>query len=94
MYFPYMRGKQYELAALKDVACRLKVDKVTPIIEPVKANIKSLCSITTDLNNIGIHPHIIVNPEVGELASDSPDYLFNLIVQEILEVYPPQVVGN
>lgn len=45
MYFPYMRGKQYELAALKDVACRLKVDKVTPIIEPVKANIKSLCSI-------------------------------------------------
>lgn len=88
MYFPYMRGKQYELAALKDVACRLRVNKVTPIIEPVKVNIKSLCSITADLNNIGIHPHIIVNPEVGELASDSPDYLFNLIVQENVSFVP------
>ena len=82
MYFPFMRGKQYELAALRDIACRLRVDKVVPIIEPVKVNIKPLCSTAQDLNNVGVCPHIIVNPEVGELASDSPDYLFNLIKQE------------
>lgn len=83
-----MRGKQNELSALKEITPRLRVGKVQPVIEPVKVNIKSLCSIITDLDSAGVYPHIIVNPEVGELASDSPDYLFELIAQEKVSFIP------
>lgn len=37
MYFPYVRGRQYELLALRELATNnLLGDYVTPIIEPVK----------------------------------------------------------
>ncbi|REG79368.1 sce7725 family protein [Marinomonas pollencensis] len=79
MYFPYMRGKQYELLALKEVALRLNPKKVRPIIEPVTDDIKRLCSAVEVLNNHSVTPHIIVNPQVGDLASDSPDSLYTEI---------------
>lgn len=88
MYFPYLRGKQNELAALKEVAPRLRIDKVQPIIEPVKENTTQLFSAIKALNDAGIKPHVIVNPEVGELTNDSPDYLYNLIVKEKLSFIP------
>lgn len=88
MYFPYMRGKQYELAALKEVAHKLRNDKVQPIIEPVKDNITPLCNAINTLNDVGINPHIIINPEVGDLANDSADYLYNLINQETVSFIP------
>ncbi|MBP2699927.1 sce7725 family protein [Photobacterium lucens] len=75
MYFPYMRGKQFELVALKTVAARLKTDKVFPIIEPVNDNLTQLISCIQSLNQYKISPHIIINPEVGDLANDSPDSL-------------------
>lgn len=70
-----MRGKQFELAALKEVAPRLNPDNVCPIIEPVNDNIDRLCATVKVLNGHGVTPHIIVNPQVGDLASDSPDCL-------------------
>ena len=37
MYFPYVRGRQYELLALKElVSGGLLSDKIIPIVEPVK----------------------------------------------------------
>jgi hypothetical protein len=72
MYFPYMRGKQYELLALKETATNLKNDKVFPVIEPVKANVKPLITTINLLNQHSIYPHIIINPEVGELVGNSP----------------------
>lgn len=37
MYFPYLRGRQYELLALRELATNhLLGDYVTPIVEPVK----------------------------------------------------------
>lgn len=75
MYFPYMRGKQFELAALKEVAPRLNSTKVSPVIEPINDNIDRLCTTIEVLNNHNIVPHVIVNPQVGDLASDSPDFL-------------------
>ena len=37
MYFPYFRGRQYELLALKDLATKgLITNSVHPVIEPVK----------------------------------------------------------
>lgn len=37
MYFPFLRGRQYELIALRELVSKnLLSDKILPIIEPVK----------------------------------------------------------
>lgn len=45
MYFPYLRGKQYELLALKDFSQMSPNNaKIVPIIEPVKNQVNGLNS--------------------------------------------------
>lgn len=88
MYFPYMRGKQFELSALKEVVPKLHVGKVNPIIEPVSHNLSKLCSTINELNTAGIIPHIVVNPEVGDLTNDSPDHLHQRLQQEGVTFIP------
>lgn len=70
-----MRGKQFELAALREVAPRLNPTKVSPIIEPINDNLDRLSATIEALNKHNIIPHVIVNPQVGDLASDSPDFI-------------------
>lgn len=37
MYFPYLRGRQFELNALREFATEIgELDNLLPIIEPVK----------------------------------------------------------
>jgi len=67
MYFPYLRGKQYELLALRElVEGKLLSRHVIPIIEPIKISttFKSTLDVfaKTDLQ-IGL----VFNPTVGEL---------------------------
>ena len=89
MYFPYMRGKTFELAALKEVAPRLNSTKVCPIIEPINNKIKSLCTtIIGTLNKHQIIPHIIINPKVGDLVNDSPIYLYTEISKYNVSIIP------
>ena len=43
MYYPYLRGKQAELGALKELALDKKLSrKVIPVIEPIKQTIRLL----------------------------------------------------
>ena len=44
MYYPYLRGRQFELLALRDFAESLQgsASQVFPIIEPVRENKNSL----------------------------------------------------
>lgn len=43
MYFPYLRGRQYELIALRELINNDKLSEhVTPIIEPVKVSLHYL----------------------------------------------------
>ena len=70
MYFPYLRGKQYELIALKELLMEgLIGEKVIPIIEPVKESTqftKIIECFAAKKNLLGI----IKNPEA--------DYIMNL----------------
>lgn len=71
MYFPYLRGRQYELIAIRELSQRGKLSNlVVPIIEPVKlsstlANTISIC----EKNNNKLA--FIVNPQVGSLYVDA-----------------------
>lgn len=71
MYFPYLRGRQYELIALRELIDNDKLSKhITPIIEPVKVS-PTLLSTIKSFNEKGRNLVIIRNPHVGTYESDS-----------------------
>ncbi len=69
MYFPYFRGRQNELLALREMVNNNKlIERIIPIIEPVTISTTFFSTIETFINNqreIGI----IFNPSVGSLCS-------------------------
>lgn len=73
MYFPYLRGRQYELLALRELICNdLLGQHVTPIIEPVKLSatlVKSIAEFVKNERKISV----IINPSVGSFNSDMKD---------------------
>jgi hypothetical protein len=79
MYYPYLRGKQYELIALRElIEKKLISDNIIPIVEPVKASpsFLSFMKVYTEANrSFGV----IQNPEHGNFATklkeqDMEDY--------------------
>ncbi|SEJ73003.1 hypothetical protein SAMN05216327_117127 [Dyadobacter sp. SG02] len=71
MYLPFLRGKQFELLALRELTTLpLVATKVTPIIEPVKKDLKSVETAIRTLSTYGINVLLIVNPEQGDLKKD------------------------
>ncbi len=71
MYFPYLRGKQFELIALKELIGLLAKNnnKVSPIIEPVKDS-STLKTTIQGLVSKNINFNIVVNPKVGDMQKD------------------------
>lgn len=70
MYFPYVRGKQYELLALRELIKNDKIgDYIIPIIEPIKP---SSTLITTLVSFIENKQFVIVisNPIVGNFIKE------------------------
>jgi hypothetical protein len=76
MYLPYLRGKQYELLALREL-CILPLDsnKISPIVEPLKKDLKSIETALISLNRIGLAMQLIVNPEHGDLKGNGTTVL-------------------
>lgn len=73
MYFPYVRGRQYELLALRELATNnLLGDYVTPIIEPVKLS-PTLVNVMAEFIKAKHPISIIRNPAVGTFMSDWQD---------------------
>ena len=73
MYFPYFRGRQYELLALKELASQKLISKsVIPVIEPIK-QIPALKNALKAFNDAGLPIGIIVNPNVGGLIGKSDE---------------------
>lgn len=70
MYFPYFRGKQFELIAIRDTATLLAEAEFTPIIEPVKEALKGLGRALDAVCESGGRAIVIVNPHHGSLAGN------------------------
>lgn len=87
MYFPYLRGKQFELKALKDFFDENPSEEfIIPVIEPVNKSTRALESALVALRGGGHHYALIMNPCEGDfkhrnvffsLPDDKPD-LFSL----------------
>ncbi len=83
MYFPYLRGKQFELIALREMSSIMSEnsDKISPIIEPVK-NSSTLKTTIKELARNNVNFNIIVNPKVGDLTNNTKAIL-NIIREEL-----------
>lgn len=74
MYYPYLRGKQFELLALRDLANELDaelIEKLVPIIEPVKANLNGLSRTLETLDSNKQRYIVVINPGVGDFSEDA-----------------------
>jgi hypothetical protein len=92
MYYPYLRGKQFELLALRDLSDLLSTNasKISPIIEPVKDS-STLSKILGQMAGSGINFNIIINPYHGDLAGNSGRILE--ILEETLSEYDNFQIG-
>ncbi|WP_434556017.1 sce7725 family protein [Pseudomonas aeruginosa] len=78
MYYPILRGKQFELIALRELAGHIQSNLIRPVIEPVRGNISPLIKTIETLTESGIEPLVIINPSIGDFAKGS-DGLFELL---------------
>lgn len=73
MYFPYLRGRQFELIALRELLEKdVLSSKIIPIIEPVKLS----STLIKTIDVYGEHDRtlaIITNPKVGTFNSDAKE---------------------
>ncbi|MEO0013209.1 MAG: hypothetical protein RLZZ535_1598 [Cyanobacteriota bacterium] len=82
MYYPYFRGKQYDLIAIRENAELFAKSKFIPIIEPVKAVLSGLKRALTDLDDAGAELVLIVNPVNGDHCTN-PDPIFQLLKTDL-----------
>ena len=93
MYYPFLRGKQHELFALRDLnEVGILTENILPIIEPVKLS-QQLVSVVQDLLANNRHVIFIVNPAIGTFQNDLEENEEQL--QEFLELmnHPYMILG-
>ncbi len=74
MYYPYFRGKQNELIAIRESAELMASSQIIPIIEPVRFGFGGLTRAIDALIDAECPFILVVNPQVGEL-SEGPTWL-------------------
>nr|WP_240902155.1 sce7725 family protein [Arthrobacter silviterrae] len=96
MYYPYLRGKQFELLAIKELADVMRESKsVHPVIEPVR----DVDSSNTLLRNMAVLAQkrvpstVIINPQVGEIKGTNKSEQLLATLRPILDVNPQMKIG-
>lgn len=71
MYFPFLRGKQYELILVRENANLLANQGIIPVLEPVRANLAPLRRCLDSADEAGASVVVIGNPVVGDFANNN-----------------------
>ena len=71
MYYPYFRGKQYDLITIRENAALLAQSGFTPIVEPVKEALSGLKRTLESVKEANGEVVLIVNPPNGDHSDDS-----------------------
>jgi len=66
MYYPYFRGKQFELITIREMAPLLAAKGFVPIIEPVRESLGGLERTLKAICDAGGQAIVIVNPYHGD----------------------------
>jgi len=76
MYYPFLRSRQFELIALRELVNEEITQKfVIPILEPVKETRNNLNLAYKVFQEKGQSAFLIVNPLVGDSSGDNHGYL-------------------
>lgn len=73
MYYPYFRGKQFELIAIRESAELLAQSNFVPIIEPVKDSLNGLKRALDAVCVAQGKAVVIINPTYGDHAENGDD---------------------
>lgn len=66
MYYPYFRGKQFELIAIRESASLIADFDFVPIVEPVRASLGGLEKTLESLADSRAQAVVVVNPRYGD----------------------------
>lgn len=90
MYFPYFRGRQYELLALKELVQNGLINScIIPVVEPIKIS-STLKSTIQAFEKCKLKFAMISNPAVGDFAASDITQLLNMKSASII----PAVIFN
>lgn len=70
MYYPYFRGKQFELITIREMAALLAKNNFQPIIEPVRESLGGLKKALKAICDDNGRAIVIVNPYHGDHQED------------------------
>jgi len=93
MYYPFIRGKQFELVMLREMAQKIAKWGFVPIIEPVRGNFPALKRAIKELADKNCHFILIANPCVGELKDNDSALCEEVFDSDILQLYANYSVG-
>jgi hypothetical protein len=85
MYYPYFRGKQFELITLRESIEFFRDGNIIPIIEPVKSNLNGLKKSLEILIESDVKFIVIINPKHGDLKNDPTSLDINLLNEPLKE---------
>lgn len=96
MYYPYLRGKQYELLALREFSSEYRnCQYIIPIIEPVKKTFNGMRTAVQVMMDNGMKFAVVLNPNDGELARVHKDVMEEIpILRERPECWIPAYLYN
>lgn len=80
MYYPYFRGKQFELIAIRESARVISDSGFIPIIEPVRESLVGLNKALKSLAELNAEAIVIVNPRHGD-HRENGDGIVDLLEQ-------------
>lgn len=75
MYFPYLRARQFELISLRELVSEDKLQKIIPVLEPVKQSFNNLNLAHKVFQEKDFNAYLIVNPFQGEMPGDTEFFL-------------------
>ena len=73
MYYPYFRGKQFELITIRETATLLAEKGFVPLIEPVRESLGGLKRTLEAIREAQGKAIVIVNPQYGDHSDDGTD---------------------
>ena len=86
MYFPILRGKQFELKALREFSASCPNNThVIHIIEPVNESHSSLVQGVKEMSQNGLRFAMILNPELGDFKHENVSFKLLEDCPEMLE---------
>lgn len=82
MYYPFLRARQFELIAVRDLVKENALnEKIIPVFEPTKEDVGNLNLAHPVFKEFGFKSFLIMNPQVGKYAKNLNyflDYLSSL----------------